>query len=669
MIKLPLVASRLLLPLALTLTSAATTTTAADTSMLPRKASTAANTWWANAAFYQVFVRSFQDSDGDGIGDFKGLTSRLDYLKNLGVNALWLMPIFPSPSYHGYDVTDYQNVNSQYGTLADFDALLKAAHAKGFKVMLDWVPNHTSRNHPWFQAARDPSSDKHDWYLWRTSDPGWRKPWGEPGTVWFPVTTGAQTTSRVVFPGTIQKALGGREWDPNGDASAATQVAPGVFEFVARLPEGSYEYKTAVGGSWSENYGAGDRPDGPNIRLAVPAGGAIVKFVYDANKHTVRDSLNNPGEVKAPDVVPARSGSATATSTATNTQYYYAAFWEGMPDLNWRNPGVKAAMNDAAAFWLKRGVDGFRVDAARYIVENKDDNLPDNADTLAWTKDFTRFVKSVKPDAAVVGEVWTDLPTVAKYFLNGQGEDLAFNFDLRDALLGAVRGGSPDLVQTSMDRVTASYPTSGVDAIFTTNHDMTRPSFASTTQAKTAASLLLTLPGTPFLYYGQEIGMPNGSGNADEEKRTPMRWTTQGGAGFTTGVPWYAFSTNDPNVTVQAQQANAASLLSHYRRLLSLRSQIAALRSGGYVPLQAKDGVLSFVRSTSDAAVVVIVNLGASAKNVTVDLSRVPVKIAGPVMEAWSGRKLANVDARNQKAYPVAGLEAGGLAILTFPAK
>lgn len=665
MFKHPLVASRLLLTLAL----AAVPTASAQTSMLPRPASTAANAWWANASFYQVFVRSFQDSDGDGIGDFKGLTSRLDYLKNLGVNALWLMPIFPSPSYHGYDVTDYQNVNSQYGSLADFDAFLKAAHAKGFKVMLDWVPNHTSRNHPWFQAARDPKSDKHDWYVWRPSDPGWSKPWGERGTVWFPVTTGAQATSRVVFPGTIQRALGGREWDPNGDASAATQVAPGVFEFVARLPEGSYEYKTAVGGSWGENYGAGDRPDGPNIRLVVPAGGAIVKFVYDANKRTVRDSLNNPAEVKAPDSVPARAATPSGATAATSTQYYYAAFWEGMPDLNWRNAAVKGAMNDAAAFWLRRGVDGFRVDAVRYMVENSNDNLPDNADTLAWMRDFTRFVKSVKPDAAVVGEAWTDTPTVAKYFVNGQGEDLAFDFDLRDALLNAVRVGSPDLVQSVMDRVTASYPASGVDAIFTTNHDMVRPSFASTAQAKTAASLLLTLPGTPFLYYGQEIGMPNGSGDADEEKRTPMRWTAQGGAGFTTGVPWHAFSTNDAGVTVQAQQNDPASLLSHYRRLLTLRSQLAALRSGGYVPLQAKDGVLSFVRHRGAEAVVVVVNLASSAKSVTVDLSRVPVKIAGPVTDAWSGRKLANVDARNQKAYPLTNVEAGGLTVLTFPAK
>lgn len=525
-------------------TAAATTTAAAPAAdppkvrMLSRAPVTAASSWWANAAFYQVFVRSFQDSDGDGVGDFRGLTSRLDYLKNLGVRALWLMPIYPSPSYHGYDVTDYRNVNPDYGTLADFDAFLKAAHARGIRVILDWVPNHSSREHSWFQAALDPKNAKRDWYLWRDQNPGWGQPWGSMGNVWH------------------------------------------------------------------------------------------------------------------------RAGDA----------YYYGAFWEGMPDLNWRNPQVKAALNDAAAFWLKRGVDGFRVDAVRYVVENRDDNTPDNPENLAWMRDFEKFVKGLNKNAAVVGEAWTSTQGVAKYLLNGVGEDMAFDFDLRDALLAGVRNGDPAPVQAALDQVTALYPKGSVDAIFTTNHDMVRPEYAGPAQAKTAASLLLTLPGTPFIYYGEEIGLPNGPGGADEHKRTPMRWTAAAagaGAGFTTGRPWYAFSTDAPGISVEAQGKDPASLLNHYRRLLALRAQHPALRSGGYVPLLAGNGVLAFARHQGRDVTVVAVNLGNKATPVKLNLTRVPLALRGAVTDAWSGRKLADVGPANAGAYPV-GLEANGLAVLTF---
>lgn len=339
-----------------------------------------------------------------------------------------------------------------------------------------------------------------------------------------------------------------------------------------------------------------------------------------------------------------------------------------MPDLNWRNPQVKAAVNGAAAFWLKRGVDGFRVDAIRYVVEGKNGNTPDNPDNLAWVRDFETFVKGLRKDAAVVGEAWTGAPNVAKYLLGGAGEDLAFDFDLRDALLSAVGGRSAAPLQAALDQVTALYPKGSVDAIFTTNHDLVRPEYGGLAQAKVAASLLLTLPGTPFLYYGEEIGLPNGPGGADEQKRTPMRWNPGVGAGFTSGQPWYAFSTDAPSVTVEAQRKDPTSLLNHDRRLLALRAQHPALRVGGYVPLLAQDGVLAYARYQGQDVVVVAVNLGATAAPVKLDLTRVPVALRGPVTDAWSGRRLTDVGAGNAGHYDAGTLDPDGLAVLSLRA-
>jgi alpha-amylase len=495
-----------------------------------RPASTSSASWQANAVFYEVFVRSFQDSNGDGIGDFNGLTSRLNDLKELGVTALWLMPIFPSPSYHGYDVTDYDGVNPQYGTMADFETMLAAAHALEMKVILDWVPNHSSREHPWFLESQKPEGAKRDWYVWRGNNPGWKRPWGEFGNVWH------------------------------------------------------------------------------------ASGGA----------------------------------------------YYYGAFWEGMPDLNHRNPAVTASLNASARGWLDRGVDGFRVDAVRYVLETPTENTPDTPENIAWFERFSSFVKSVKPDAAVVGEIWTDVPTVGQYLTGASANNLAFNFDVYKGIKDSVGLSNREPVENVLANVAKAYPSSAIDALFITNHDQPRPKYFGNLKARSAADLLLTLPGTPFLYYGEEIGMPNGPSNADENKRTPMRWDETANAGFSSRSPWYGFSTDDKAITVAAQKADPGSLYTHYRNLIRVRQSQPALRAGSYRPIQAGARIMAFARTLEGSTIVVVINLDSDPGRAVMDLSAFP---RGSVRELTLGKTLGGLTEANAKRYAL-HLGRAGLAIL-----
>jgi glycosidase len=623
-----------------------------------RAPTTAGNAWYANAVFYEVFVRSFQDSNNDGIGDFKGLTSRLDDLKALGVNALWLMPINPSPSYHGYDVTDYKNINPQYGTLADFDAFIKAAHDKGFRVILDWVANHTSSLHPWFLASQNPNSAKRNWYQWRDSNPGWGQPWSGNGNTWHRISASSSPNSlKVIFPGTIQGALGAKDWNPNGEETRALEVSPGVYELVLMLPKGHYEYKVALNGSWAENYGAGAQKDGANINLEVANDNTIVKFVYHSSSHEIMDSINNPDLVQAPSSVPPRPSFADAL-------YYYSAFWEGMPDLNWRNPEVKAAMNDGAKFWLERGVDGFRIDAMRYVVEGENDNKPDSPATLAWTRDFSSFVRGIKPDAMIVGEVWTDTETVAKYFQNGAGEQMGFNFLLQKTIAEAVNSLSREGIDAVLSRVAKSYSSEAVDAIFTTNHDLDRPLYFGAGRYRVAASLLLTLPGTPFLYYGDEIGMKNGAQGGDEAKRTPMRWDSSMGAGFSSAKPWTDFATQDANISVKTQRETKGSLWNFYANMIKIRQANTALRVGGFEPLTTDKRIMAFVRYVNNQAVIVVINLDSDPQKLKLNFmgSRLE-KVRGTVHELTLNKSLATLTDSNISNYELK-LTGSGLVLL-----
>ena len=452
----------------------------------PSPTSTDGFAWWNDAVFYEVFVRSFYDSNGDGIGDLNGLIQKLDYLNDgnpntktdLGVTALWLMPIQPSPSYHGYDVTDYYQVNPQYGTLDDFKRLMAEAHKRGIYVVTDFVMNHTSNEHPQFVQSQDPQSPYRDWYLWSDSDPGGAGPWGE--TIWHP----------------------------------------------------------------------------------GPQGG-----------------------------------------------YYYGVFWEGMPDLNYKNPAVVTEMEKVTRFWLTdMGVDGFRVDGARYVVEDGK-VLADSPGNHEWFKQFRTFYKAVNPNAMTVGEVWTSNNAVAQY-AQGDQLDMVFDFDLAGALVSSVKSGSADAARIGLVLATKLLPTTHV-ANFLTNHDMDRVMVAldgDVNKAKRAATLLFMAPGTPFIYYGEEIGLVGQK--PDEDIRLPMQWSAAANAGFTTGAPWRAPAADYAAKNVAAEMTDANSLWAHYQALIAVRQANPALRNGDGFKVQSSNaGVLALVRASADQIVLVVNNL------------------------------------------------------------
>jgi glycosidase len=463
---------------------------------------------WANGAvIYQVFVRSFRDSDGDGIGDFNGLTSRLDYLNDgdpetetdLGVDAIWMLPITESPSYHGYDTLNYERVERDYGTEADFDRLLAEARRRGIRVIMDLVLNHSSVWHPWFVQANQSVDDTyHHWYVWREDDPGWTQPWSASPT-WH-----------------LSQRLG---------------------------------------------------------------------------------------------------------------LYYYGLFWGGMPDLNFENPDVRSEMIGIAKRWLERGVDGFRLDASRHMIEaGVEAKAGGSPETHDWWLEFAREVRKDHPDAFFVGENWTTVEEVADYFGAAPFTqlDMNFNFDLAAAIVGGVRDDTPGLVQMTLCDVADYYPPHALDGIFLTNHDMVRVAtqVGSPEKARFAASVLFTLPGVPLVYYGEEVGLVNGPGDEDPEKRTPMPWTDDGG--FTTGTPWKVNRKADPKDNVASQQADPDSLWHHYRRLIALRKSSPAIGRGGYRSLDVGGGggdVIAWERFRGDEWVIVVANFAeapADAVSVTV---------------------------------------------------
>ena len=442
--------------------------------------------WWNDSVFYEIFVRSFYDSDGDGIGDLKGIIEKLDYLNDgdpntttdLGVTGIWLMPIFPSPSYHGYDVTDYYDINPEYGTMEDFTLLLTEAHARGIRVIIDLVINHTSSEHPWFLQAADPSSPYHDWYIWSDTNPAYTGSWGQQ--VWFP------------FHGS----------------------------------------------------------------------------------------------------------------------YYYGSFTSTMPDLNYTNPEVTAQMQDVAAFWLEEiGVDGFRMDAAKHLIE--EGIIQANSDsTHAWWKDFRFFYKQVSPNALVVGEVWDDTWITAQY-LQGDELDLSFEFSLADAMIRSANGGLSEAVSDQMNRSYSQIPDLQF-ATFLANHDQDRVfSQLGENEDKMAlaASLLLTSPGVPFIYYGEEIGMVGSQ--IHERIRRPMQWLGDVAySGFTKGSPWQAMGNGWKLYNVEDEANDLDSILSLYRDLINIRSQHAALRVGDLTLLTTTDeAVYSCLRVSDSETVLVIINL------------------------------------------------------------
>jgi alpha-amylase len=449
--------------------------------------------WLRGAVFYEVFVRSFADSNGDGVGDLRGLTSKLDYLNDgdpstttdLGVDALWLMPVFQSPSYHGYDTVDYERIDDEYGTAEDFQRLLEEAHRRGIRIIVDFAMNHTSDKHPWFvESASSAASPKRDWYVWRADDPGWTQPWG-----------------------------GGNH-------------------------------------TWHQRNGV----------------------------------------------------------------FYYGIFWGGMPDLNYSTPALRQEIERLAALWISRGVDGYRLDATRHLFANGPGELQnDQPETFEYLKEFTASVRKVNPGAVLVGENRTETQIIARYY---QALPMSFDFPLAEEIIRGVTDGEASGIAGKLDEILELYPAGAIDAPFLTNHDQKRVASeigSDPARLRSAAAILLTLPGTPFLYYGEEVGLQNGPGGDDIQKRTPMPWDSTATGGFTTSKPWAAFAPGLSAANVAAETADPGSLLSHYRRLIRARKTSSALRLGDLTLLTSgikSDPVLAFVRQHQRERVLVVHNLG-----------------------------------------------------------
>jgi glycosidase len=457
--------------------SASNEKTAGERAVLP---------WWNECVFYEVFVRSFSDSDGDGVGDLEGLIEKLDYLNDgdpgttddLGVTGLWLMPITESPSYHGYDVVDYFHVDREYGTNEDFRRLMEEARRRGIRVIVDLVLNHTSSRHPWFEASSATREGPYrEYYVWRAEHPRWKNPWGAPG--WHS--------------------------SPNG--------------------------------------------------------------------------------------------------------YYYGIFWGGMPDLNYRNPGVTREVNKIIRFWLQDlGADGFRLDAIKHLIEDGP-NQEHTPATHEWLRRLHRFYKSVNPDALTVGEVWSATEHVVPYI--GNEVDLAFEFQAAGAMLQSARQERSAPVREAFRRNSRLYPPNQY-ATFLTNHDQDRVLHAlkgNRDHARGAASLLLTGPGVPFLYYGEEIGQTGHK--PDENIRTPMQWTGGVHAGFTSAPsPWRVPQSDFPQVNVAAETGDPGSLLGHYRRLIAARNRRSALRAGAWTEVESSEGgIYACLRHDDVEKILVLVNL------------------------------------------------------------
>jgi alpha-glucosidase len=490
--------------------------------------------WWKTGVIYQIYPRSFQDSDGDGVGDLAGIMARLDYLQWLGVDALWLSPIYSSPMLDfGYDVSDFTAVDPLFGTLDDFDRLLDAAHARGLKVVMDFVPNHTSDQHAWFIESRSArNSPKRDWYIW--ADP---TPDGDPPNNWL-------------------SYFGGAAW--------------------------TLDKKTG--------------------------------------------------------------------------QYYMHNFLAAQPELNYRNPDVRAAVFDSLRFWLDRGVDGFRLDVIDRLTKDPDlrDNPPNpdyvqgrdnpmSALLRAYSqntpgimdviREFQGVFKAYGDERVSIGEIdyYSDPADQVVFFGEqaGEGLDLPFNFGL------LLLHWSAKAVRDFVNAYDAAIPAHGWPNYVLGNHDQHRlASRIGAAQTGMAAMLLLTLRGTPFIYNGDELGMENVTipqhlvqdpqgvnlpGFTRDVARTPMQWSAEANAGFTTGTPWLPLADDYTTRNVDALRAAPDSILNLYHRLLALRRETPALTLGRYFALDyTPDDCFAYIRQHDEARVLVALNFSHEPRTVVV---------------------------------------------------
>ena len=485
------------------------------------------NLWWHSGTIYQIYPRSFQDSNGDGIGDLAGIKQRLDYLEWLGVDAIWISPFFPSPmADFGYDVSDYCAIHPMFGSMEDFDRLLGACHDRGIRVVLDLVPNHTSDQHAWFKESRaSRDNPKRDWYIWH--DPADD---GGPPNNWLSV-------------------FGGSAWE--------------------------------------------------------------------------RDEASG--------------------------QYYYHAFLKEQPDLNWRNPDVRQAMFDVMRFWFDRGVDGFRIDVLWHVIKDARfrDNpknpdyepsevpyeqlLPtystDQPEALEVAEEM-RAVADEYDERVLIGEIYLPIDRLVAYYGQEQeGVHLPFNFQL------LTRPWNAREIDRAINEYEGSLPDAGWPTWVLGNHDKSRiASRIGSAQARVAAVLLLTLRGTPTMYYGDELGLqdvvippelmqdPQGLRISHEfsrdPQRTPMPWDSSEGSGFTSATPWLPLNADAEERNVAMQRESPQSMLAFYRRLLALRRERPALSVGSYRPFEADGDVIAFVREDAGKQVAAVLNLGGKPQQV-----------------------------------------------------
>lgn len=478
--------------------------------------------WWKTAIIYQVYPRSFKDSNNDGIGDLKGIIEKIDYLKWLGVGTIWVSPIYPSPMKDfGYDISDYTAIHPLFGSMEDFMSMVNTIHSKGMKLILDQVPNHTSDEHPWFIASKSSRDNpKRDWYIW--ADP---KPNGDPPNNWL-------------------AAFGGKAWE------------------------------------WDEATG----------------------------------------------------------------QYYMHSFLKEQPDLNWRNPEVEQAVFDTMRFWLDKGVDGFRIDVMWHMIKDKllRDNPP-NPDYKPHTATYEellpvystdqpevhdvvkrmRYVLDEYDDRMMIGEIYLPIPRLMSYYgLDNKGAHLPFNFSLL-----FINWKSQEIA-AAVDQYEGAIPQGGWPNWVLGNHDQSRiASRVGLQQARIAAMLLLTLRGTPTIYYGEEIGMtdvpipleevqdPMGKNMPEKNlsrdpARTPMQWNSKPFGGFSEVKPWLRLDKTYARNNMERQMKDENSMLVLYRKLINLRKSEVALYLGDYLPVGSDHQYIAYKRCYPGAkSFLIILNL------------------------------------------------------------
>ena len=501
--------------------------------------------WYKNAVFYELYVRAFSDANGDGKGDLKGATQKLDYLQELGVNCLWLLPIYPSPLRDdGYDISDYYNVISDYGTREDLQALVDAAHARGIRVIMDLVLNHTSDQHPWFQAARSsPDSPYRDYYVW--SD-----------------TTDRYRDARIIFLDTETS-----NW------------------------------------TWDEKAG----------------------------------------------------------------QYFWHRFYSTQPDLNFDNPAVRQEMLNIMKHWLDMGIDGFRADAVPYLIERDGTNCENLPETHAYLEEIRQFLNENYPDRILLAEANQWPKDVIPYFGDGSNEfHMGFHFPLMPRIFMALRREDRTPLEWILNR-TPAIPDDCQWCIFLRNHDELTLEMVTEEERQwmwqeyapqprmrlnlgirrrlaplldnnkqkilLANSILFTMPGSPILYYGDEIGMGDNIWLPDRNGvRTPMQWNAQPGAGFSTAPEeqYYSPLIHDniygtELVNVETQRNDPQSLYNRIRHMIAVRKGHRVFGLGNFQcvkssPAEGKKAILAYMRTYTDEKVLVVQNLSASIQKATLEL-------------------------------------------------